>query len=125
VTRAASRGSVTMTSRPTRPCTRQGAEVWPPSFVGGQSLRRALQVKPGVEQRAIRLVKVRPNITLQLHRNGLTSAEVNESPPLKGITRGGDCSGNSPRCTRGQYAVREPNLPRNAGYRGDSGSPHS
>jgi hypothetical protein len=34
--------------RTTRPCTRQGAEVWPPSFVGGQSLRRALQVKAGV-----------------------------------------------------------------------------
>ena len=32
----------------TRPCTRQGAEVWPISFVGGQSLRRALQVKAGV-----------------------------------------------------------------------------
>jgi hypothetical protein len=34
--------------RTTRPCTRQGAEVWPISFVGGQSLRRALQVKAGV-----------------------------------------------------------------------------
>ncbi len=29
-------------------CTRQGAEVWPSLLVGGQSLRRALQVKPSV-----------------------------------------------------------------------------
>jgi predicted transcriptional regulator len=29
-------------------CTRQGAEVWPSPLVGGQSLRRALQVKPSV-----------------------------------------------------------------------------
>ena len=39
-----------MRGRPTRPCTRQGAEVWPISFAGGQSLRRALQVKAGVGQ---------------------------------------------------------------------------
>jgi hypothetical protein len=38
------------TSRLTRACTRQGAEVWPSPFAGGQSLRRALQVKPGVSQ---------------------------------------------------------------------------
>ena len=29
-------------------CTRQGAEEWPSLLVGGQSLRRALQVKPSV-----------------------------------------------------------------------------
>ena len=36
------------TGRLTTACTRQGAEEWPSLLVGGQSLRRALQVKPGV-----------------------------------------------------------------------------
>ncbi len=37
-----------LAGRTTSRCTRQGAEVWPISFVGGQSLKRALQVNGGV-----------------------------------------------------------------------------
>jgi len=45
-------------------CTRQGAEVWPSFPVGGQSLRRALQVKPSVV-RALVVATVREGSLLE------------------------------------------------------------
>ena len=76
-------------SEPSNNAMHQGAEVWPSHFVGGQSLRRALRVKPGVRQTEMSEgapTLIRTPVVAGLGRAGRAVEKEAEQWPLPEIT---------------------------------------